>query len=77
MSRTPYLALSATTSKKDNSMEHLIVMFDKVKVREHIWKDSGTFLKADPFKILHILGFAPIDCPQLLSRQVFDWIEVW
>lgn len=35
--------------------------FDTVK--EHIWRDFGSFLDADPFKILHILGFALINCP--------------
>ena len=69
-----HLVLSATTSGKDNSMESFPVMFDKVK--EHIWRDFGPFLYADPFKILHILGFALINCPLQLSPQVFDWIEV-
>jgi hypothetical protein len=63
---TPHLVLSATTSGKENSMESFPVMFDKV--REGFW----TIPHADPFEILHIHGFALINCP-----QVFDWIEVW
>ena len=42
-------------------------MFHKVK--EHVWRDFGPFLYADPFKILHILGFALINFQ--LRPQVF------
>ena len=44
---TPDLVLISTITGKDNSMESFPIMFDKVK--EHIWRDFGPFLYADPF----------------------------
>ena len=42
------------------------------KVGQHIWRDLGPFLHAEPFKILHILRFALMDCPLQFRPHVFD-----
>ena len=43
-------------------------MLDQVK--EQIWRDFGPFLYADPFKILHIIGFALTVSTALLQYQL-------
>ena len=55
-----FLVLSEASPGKDNSTEPISIMFNNVG--EHIWRDLGPFFHAEPFKILHILTFALMDC---------------
>ena len=70
VSQLLFLILSAASPGKDNGTEPISIMFNKVG--EHIWRDLGPFLHAEPFKILHILKFALTDCPLQFIPRVFD-----
>ena len=55
----PLFLVSGTASPaKDNGTERIFIMFNKVG--EHIWRDLGPSLHAEPFKMLR---FALMDCP--------------
>ena len=57
----------ASTSGKENSMESFAVMLGMVK--EHVWRNFGPFLDADPCKILRI----PDTRPHSNQKAQLNW----
>ena len=69
-----FLVLGAATPGKNNGTEPISIMSNKVG--EHICRDIGPFLCAEPFKILHVDTFALMDCPRQFRPYVFYRVQV-